>query len=77
MSPSSSWRAISTRATLVTRLNSAEDPLINPATIDRFGDWIYVVRRDQPAPAPAAYHLTRLTIPHTDEQGDHEHDGSE
>ena len=42
------------------RLNNADDPLVNPATIDRFGRLIYVVRRDAPAPAPAAFHLTRL-----------------
>ena len=45
---------------VVGRLNSAADPLVNPATMDRFGGRIYVVRRDAPAPAPAAFHLTRL-----------------
>jgi hypothetical protein len=45
---------------VVGRLNNADDPLVNPATMDRFGKLIYVVRRDAPAPAPAAYHLTRL-----------------
>jgi hypothetical protein len=63
--------------TLTARLNSATDPLVNPATIDRFGDWIYAVRRDSPAPAPAAYHLTRIAIPQTDEQGEHESGGSD
>jgi hypothetical protein len=45
---------------VVGRLNNADDPLVNPATIDRFGQLIYVVRRDAPAPAPPAFHLTRL-----------------
>jgi len=45
---------------VVGRLNNPADPLVNPATIDRFGRFIYVVRRDAPAPAPAAFHLTRL-----------------
>jgi hypothetical protein len=45
---------------VVGRLNNADDPLVNPATMDRFGKLIYVVRRDAPAPAPAAFHLTRL-----------------
>jgi hypothetical protein len=45
---------------VVGRLNNADDPLVNPATMDRFGKLIYVVRRNAPAPAPAAFHLTRL-----------------
>ncbi len=46
--------------TVVARLNSTEDPLVNGATADRFGDLIYVVRRQAPAPATPILYLTRL-----------------
>jgi hypothetical protein len=49
-------------ATLVARLNSTSDPLVNPATMDAFGDHMWVVRRDAPAPAAASFHLTRLDL---------------
>jgi sugar lactone lactonase YvrE len=51
-----------TTATAVAHLNSASDPLLNAATADAFGDHLWVVRRDAPAPAPAAFHLTRLDL---------------
>ena len=46
---------------VITRLNSADDPLVSPATADRFGHLIYVVRRD--VPGGTVFHLTRLAAP--------------
>ncbi len=46
---------------VVARLNSADDPLVSPATADRFGHLIYVVRRD--VPGGTMFHLTRLEVP--------------
>jgi hypothetical protein len=43
---------------VVARLNSTADPLVNPATADRFGRLLYVVRRD--VPGGTTFWLTRL-----------------
>jgi sugar lactone lactonase YvrE len=45
---------------VVAHLNSADAPLVNPATADQFGDALYIVRRAAPAPAPASFYLTRI-----------------
>ncbi len=47
--------------TVVARLNSSDDPLVNPATADRFGQLIYVVRRN--VPGGTTFYLTRLEAP--------------
>ena len=47
--------------TVVARLNSADDPIVSPATADRFGQLIYVVRRN--VPGGTTYYLTRLEEP--------------
>src|SRR5262249_4529900 len=47
---------------VVARLNNSADPLVNPSALGLYGQYIYVVRRDAPAPAPAAFHLTQVTI---------------
>jgi hypothetical protein len=44
--------------TVVGRLNSASDPLVSAATADRFGQLIYVVRRN--VPGGTTFYLTRL-----------------
>jgi hypothetical protein len=42
-----------TAGEIVDHLNSADDPLVNPATADLFGKYIYVIRRNSaPPPAP-------------------------
>jgi len=46
---------------VIRRINSADDPLVSPATADRFGRLIYVVRRD--VPGGTVFHLTRLEAP--------------
>jgi len=47
--------------TVVARLNSADDPIVSPATADRFGQLIYVVRRN--VPGGTTFYLTRLEEP--------------
>jgi len=47
--------------TVVARLNSADDPIVSPATADRFGELIYVVRRN--VPGGSTFYLTRLEEP--------------
>src|SRR5262245_39339191 len=56
-----------TSGAIVDHLNSADDPLINPATADLFGNYIYVIRRNaQPGTCtttgvnPVVRWLTRL-----------------
>ena len=42
-----------TTGEIVDHLNNADDPLVNPATADLFGKYIYVIRRNfAPPPAP-------------------------
>ena len=48
-------------ATAVAHLNSASDPLVNPATMDAFGNHMWVVRRNGLAPV-VGFHLTRLDL---------------
>ena len=45
---------------VVAHLNSADAPLVNPATADQFGNALYIVRRAAPAPAPASFYITRI-----------------
>jgi hypothetical protein len=45
---------------LVGGLDSVTDPLVNPATADRIGNKLYVVRRAAPAPATPVFWLTRV-----------------
>jgi sugar lactone lactonase YvrE len=47
--------------TVGARLNSADDPIVSPATADRFGQLIYVVRRN--VAGGTTYYLTRLEAP--------------
>jgi hypothetical protein len=47
---------------VVGRLNADDEPLFNPATADRFGRWIYVVRRNNaPAGPTRVFWLSRVT----------------
>src|SRR5215208_7063971 len=45
---------------VVAHLNSADAPLVNPATADQFGNALYIIRRAAPAPAPASFYITRI-----------------
>jgi outer membrane protein assembly factor BamB len=50
-----------TSGEVVARLNADDEPFVNPATADRFGRWIYVVRRnDAPAGPTRVFWLSRV-----------------
>ncbi len=49
-----------TTGQVVDHLNSPDDPLVNPATADLFGKYIYVVRRTAIGVSPVVRYLTRV-----------------
>jgi hypothetical protein len=58
-----------TSGEVVGHLNSADDPLVNAATADIFGKYVYVVRRNAIGSNPVVRYLTRLTA-HGNDDGD-------